>query len=106
MGGLKVQVEGVRGDHDLASGAYGGVIVLEEKTMSIKYFLPCIKVPMRLCRAPSYSAPKLQMGAPMADDTARAATVHEALAIKQSFHAQFAPLLFFFLRTQWRIDAP
>ena len=57
--GLEVQVEGVRGDHDNASGDYEEEMVLEEKNMLIKYFLPCIEIRLGLCKAPSYLAPNL-----------------------------------------------
>lgn len=73
MGGLEVQVEGVRGYHDNGSGDYGEEIVLEEKNMLIKYFLPCIEVRLGLCRAPSYSAPNLLIkpGTPSQPTTVR-----------------------------------
>jgi len=41
------------------SGDYGEEYVLEEENISIKYFLPYIKVRLRLCKALSYSAPDL-----------------------------------------------
>jgi hypothetical protein len=51
--GLEVQIEGVRGDHDNASGDYGEEIVLEEEKMLIKYFLPYKEVRLGRCRAPN-----------------------------------------------------